>query len=106
MDNLDTFINQLIDEKGLTGLDEETRKTVVDELKSELTEQVNRAVLMELPNEKLDELDNMMNEGPVDEPTLQAFLMNSGLDVNKIAAETMVAFRAFYLGLNKGAEQA
>ena len=105
MDNLDVFINQLIDEKGLTGLDEETRKTVVDELKSSLTEQVNRAVLMELPDEKLDELDNMMNEGPVDEATLQAFLVDSGLDVNKIATETMIAFKAFYLG-HKGTDQA
>ena len=92
------FINSIIDEKGLTGLNEDTRQTVVNELKSALIEQINRAILMELPDEKLDELNNLMDTEGFGETGMQTFIANSGIDVNKITAETMLKFKAFYLG--------
>lgn len=97
-DNLDVFINQLIDEKGLTGLNEDSRKTVVNELKSSLIEQINRAILMHLPDEKLDELNNLMDQEGFGDNDMQNFVANSGVDINKITAETMLQFKAFYLG--------
>ena len=60
---------------------------------------------MQLPDEKLDELDNMMNAGPLDDAALQDFLANTDLDINKITTETLLAFKAFYLG-HKPTEQA
>ena len=103
-DNLDIFVNQIIDEKGLTGLNEESRKTVVNELKSNLVEQINRAILMNLPDEKLDELNNLMDSGTFGNEDMQNFVKDSGVDVNKITAETMLKFKAFYLGqTNQGA---
>ena len=99
-DNLDIFVNQIIDEKGLTGLNEDTRKTVVNELKSALVEQINRAILMNLPDEKLDELNNLMDQDGFGDADMQKFIAESGVDVNKITAETMLQFKAFYLGTN------
>lgn len=97
-DNLDIFVNQIIDEKGLTGLNEDSRKTVVNEIKSALVEQINRAILMQLPDEKLDELNNLMDQEGFGDADMQNFIANSGVDVNKITAETMLQFKAFYLG--------
>ena len=99
-DNLDIFVNQIIDEKGLTGLNEDTRKTVVNELKSALVEQINRAILINLPDEKLDELNNLMDQDGFGDADMQKFIAESGVDVNKITAETMLQFKAFYLGTN------
>ena len=89
-----------IDEKGLTGLNEDTRKTVVNELKSALVEQINRAILINLPDEKLDELNNLMDQDGFGDADMQKFIAESGVDVNKITAETMLQFKAFYLGTN------
>lgn len=97
-DDLDTFINQIIDEKGLKGLNDDSRKTVVNELKSNLVEQINRAILMNLPDEKLDELNKLMDTEGFGNEEMQAFIANSGIDINKITTETMLAFKAFYLG--------
>lgn len=99
---LDNFINSIIDEKGLTGLTEDSRKTVVNELKGALIEQINRAILMELPDEKLDELNNLMDTEGFGDTDMQNFIANSGVDINKITTETMIKFKAFYLG-TKGA---
>lgn len=95
---LDQFINQLIDEKGLKGLTDEARQTVVNEMKGSLIEQINRAVLMELSDEKLDELNDLMDTEGFGDEAMGQFIMNSGVNINKIAAETMLKFKAFYLG--------
>ena len=56
-DNFDRFVNSLIKEKDLKGLTPEGREQVAAELKNLISEEVNRAILMELSDEKLDELD-------------------------------------------------
>ena len=96
--DLDNFINSIIEEKNLKGLTPETKTTVANELKSALVEQINRAILLELPDEKLDELDNLMNEEGFGDENMQAFLKDSGVNIEKITAETMIKFKAFYLG--------
>jgi hypothetical protein len=99
---VDQFINQIIDEKGIKGLTPEARETVVGEMKSALMTQINRAILMELPDEKLDELNNLMDTEGFGDADMQNFIANSGVDINKITTETMIKFKAFYLG-TKGA---
>ncbi len=95
--NLDTFVDSLITEKHLPGLTEEGRKYVFDELKSSLIDHINRAVLNALPEDKLDELDSLMDREDTTPETLQAFISNSHVDVARITAETILYFRSLYL---------
>ena len=95
---IDQFINQIIDEKGIKGLTPEARETVVGEMKSALMTQINRAILMELPDEKLDELNSLMDTEGFGDKAMSDFILNSGVNITKIATETMIKFRAFYLG--------
>lgn len=97
-DNFDRFVNSLIAEKDLKGLTPEGREQVAAELKNLIAEEVNRALLMELPDDKLDELDKRMNDGPLSETEMQDFLLNSGVDVPKITTKSLMYFRSFYLG--------
>lgn len=97
-DNFDKFVDSLIVEKDLKGLTAEGREQIATELKNLIAEEVNRAILMELPDEKLDELDARMNEGPLSEEEMQEFLSNSGVDIPKITTKTLMYFRSFYLG--------
>ena len=53
---------------------------------------------MELPDEKLDELNNLMDTEGFGDEGMQDFLRNSGVNIEKITAETMMKFKAFYLG--------
>ena len=96
--NFDRFVNSLIVEKDLKGLTPEGREQVAAELKNLISEEVNRAILMELSDEKLDELDKLMNDGPLSESEMQDFLRNSGVDIPKVTTKTLMYFRSFYLG--------
>jgi hypothetical protein len=97
-DNFDRFVNSLIKEKDLKGLTPEGREQVAAELKNLISEEVNRAILMELSDEKLDELDKLMDNGPLSESQMQEFLQTSGVDIPKVTTKTLMYFRSFYLG--------
>lgn len=97
-ENFDRFVNSLIAEKDLKGLTPEGREQVAAELKNLIADEVNRAILMELSDEKLDELDKLMNDGPLSESEMQDFLRKSGVDIPKVTTKTLMYFRSFYLG--------
>ena len=95
---LDSFVEGLINDKNIEGLTPEGRKQIAGEIKDELVQQINRAVLMELPDDKLDEIDQKLEAGEIQPEELQAIIQDSGVDVAKITAETMLYFKALYLG--------
>ncbi len=97
-DGLDSFVDSLITEKNLSGLTPEGRQIVANELKENIIEQVNRAILNELPDEKLDELNDKLDQGPLSEEQMQEFLLDSGVDIPKVTTKTLLYFKAFYLG--------
>lgn len=99
---LDSFVEKLIDDKNIEGLTPEGRAQIAGELKDELVQQINRAILMELPDEKLDEIDKKLDSGEMKPEDLSGIVENSGVDVAKITMETLLYFKAFYLG--KGEE--
>ena len=101
---LDSFVQGLIDEKQISGLTPEGRAQIAGEIKDELVQQINRAVLMELPDDKLDEIDTKLDAGEIKPEELQQLVLDSGVDVAKITAETMLYFKAFYLGKDKPVE--
>ena len=95
---IDTFIDNLITDKNLSGLTPEGREQIASELKDALIEQINRAVLNNLSDEKLDELNDLLDKGGMDDEKMHDFIMNSGVDVPKVTTETLLYFRNFYLG--------
>ena len=76
----------------------EGKAQIAGEIKDGLVQQINRAILMELPDDKLDEIDQKMEAGEMNPEDLQQFVQDSGVDVAKITTETLLYFKAFYLG--------
>ena len=97
-DELDQYIDSLITRKNLKGLTPEGRGYVAQELKEQLVEQINRAVIDALPDDKLEQLDELSGREDFTAEDMQKFIAESGVDAAKITAETLLYFEAFYLG--------
>ncbi len=101
VDELDVFINGILDDKKLSGLDDEVRAQLVYDLRQRLLDQINRAVVAELPEDILSQLDVAMDSADVSEEQVQRMIVDSGVDVKRITVESMLRFRDLYLGTGR-----
>ncbi|MBR3270261.1 hypothetical protein IKG07_03385 [Candidatus Saccharibacteria bacterium] len=102
MQNINDFIESLIQEKGISIDDEEAKKEVVADMAAKLQEEINRASVEALPEEKAKELAEKIDDPNFTEDKIAEFIQNSGVDIAKIIEETKNRFREFYL---KGEEK-
>lgn len=97
-DELDAYINSLITRKNLGDLAPDERSHIAGELKAQLVEQINRAVLDALPDDKLDELDALSEREGFTAEDMQKFIIDSGVDMAKITTEAVHNFETQYIG--------
>ena len=97
MDQLDTFIHEIIESKQLPGITDEAKVGLAEEMREQLLDLINRALIEALPEEKVSELSTLLDDENVADDTLQRFVAESGVDVESITAKTMLAFRGLYL---------
>jgi len=97
MDQLQTFIREIIDAKQLPGLTEEAKQHLSDEMQEVLIDQINRALIEALPDEKMDAFSALIDTEEVTDEQVQGFIAQSGVDIEKVTAKTMLAFRELYL---------
>ena len=94
---LNKFINDMLSDKDLSGVTEESKIFLVDDLKTRLLDQINRALIAALPDEKTNEFSALLDKQLVTAEEVQEFIADSGVDVQKITARTMLLFRDLYL---------
>lgn len=97
MQNVDDFIEQLLIDKGITGVEPEIYQELKDDMKKRLLDQIDRAAIMALSEEKANELAKLIDDPNFTNEKMTEFMQNAGLDLAGIAAETMLKFRNFYL---------
>lgn len=97
MDQLDTFIREIIDAKNLPGLTEEAKSGLLEEMRERLLDQINRALINALPEDKVAEFSTLLDDETISDDEVQNFIATSGVDVEKVTAKTMLAFRDLYL---------
>jgi hypothetical protein len=97
-DELDGFVYSLIDRKNLKGMTPESREIVAGVLKELVTEQINRAVLDALPEDKLDQIDQLTSQENFNPADVQKIIDESGINVAQITTDTLLYFESFYLG--------
>lgn len=94
--SLESFIERLLEEKGLQNME----PAVLDEMKADLMDRVsdrlNAEMIAALPQEKIAELDELMEGGNAAE--VRSFLKTNVPDFDNVLARTLMAFRATYLG--------
>lgn len=96
-DALSKFISDIIDAKGYKTLDSDVRRQLEQDLKNRLLDQIDRAVLEALPENKIDGFNDLLDRG-ASQQEVQQYIATSGVDTEKITLETMLRFRSLYLG--------
>lgn len=98
MQNVDDYIEGLLQEKGITDIDPETKEGLKSEMKEQLMEQIDKAVVYKLSDEQATKLANMMDDENFSRDQLDEFIQKSGVNIDEVASEIMSKFRNFYLG--------
>lgn len=96
-DALEEFINDMLAQKKLPGVDEQIHQQLVSDLKNRLMDQIDRAVVEGIPTDKIDGFNELLDR-EADDQELQQYIVDSGVDSRRISLETMLRFRALYLG--------
>lgn len=96
-DELDKFIGEILTKKNLSGITDDVRAQLVTDMKERLLDQINRALVEALPDDKLEEFNNLLDSGDVNDDEVQQFISQSGVDVKKTTIATMLLFRDLYL---------
>lgn len=89
------FVDKLIADKGGDTLDAKQKETLQGELFEELDSRVQKAMIRALPDEKLVELDKLLDADASDEE-IGAIFGNSGVDFGPAVRKVMSDFRNDY----------
>lgn len=98
MQNIDEFIESLLNDKGITDVEPEIREELKADMKKRLEDQINRAAVEALSEEKAAELAKLIDEPDFTNEKMTQFMQDSGVNLTEVALETMLKFRSFYLG--------
>lgn len=96
-DDLDKFVADILEAKQLSGVNDEVRTQLLSDLKKELTDQINLALIEALPEDKIDGLNSMLDDPNVSDEEITKYIVESGVDVQRVTAQTMLQFRGLYL---------
>ena len=97
MQNIDDFIESLLVDKGITDIDPEVKAELKEDMKNRLLNQINRAAIMQLSEEKAAELAELVDNPEFTNEKMTEFIQNSGVNLTEVALDTMLKFRGFYL---------
>ena len=90
-------IESLLNDKGITDVDPEIKEELKTDMKNRLLDQINRAAIMQLSEEKAAELADLVDNPDFTNEKMTEFLQNSGVNLTEVALDTMLKFRGFYL---------
>ena len=95
---IDLFIEGLIEKKGLNIPTEEIRQDLHEKLKTQLLTEIDRSIVAELPDKKLEELTKLASEkGELSPEIVADAVTEANLDVTDITGATMQRFAEMYL---------
>lgn len=89
------FVDRLIADKGGDTLDEKQKETLRGELREELDERMQRAMIKALPDEKLMKLEELLDADAPDEE-IESFFANAGVSFDAPLRKAMSDFRDDY----------
>lgn len=101
MEQVSQFMDSLLEEKGITDLDDETREALKRDMIERLMAQIDTALINALPEDKLNEFNSKIDDPDFTNDDATQFFVDAGLDVQKIALQTMIEFRMLYIGGNE-----
>lgn len=98
MQSVDEFIESILNDKGITDVEPDIREELKSDMKQRLLNQINKAAVMQLGEDKASELAQKVDEPDFNGQKMAEFMQNSGVNLAEVALDTMLRFRGFYLG--------
>lgn len=96
MDDLNTYIDNLVRDKGLSDFDDDILDEIKADLHARVEDRINAVILEKLPPHEFPAFERLLDEA--DQDKIQAFCKKHIPDLERVIAEALVAFRATYLG--------
>jgi len=94
--SLDKFVDELLAAQGIEGVDTEIREQLIEDLTTRLNDRLEAAMVAELPEDKLPELEQLLDRKN-NEMDLQKFFADNIPDLPALLARELAAFRQDYL---------
>ena len=105
-ESINLFIEGLMEKKGIDSTSEELKNDIFMDLKTRLMEEIDRSLVAELPDEKLEELSaKAEKDGQLDPEEVAKAIEEANLDVEEIVGMTMAKFSDIYLGTEEENEE-
>jgi len=95
--NLDPFVDKLVEEKGLDGLEKEVLDQIKVDLKDRIEDIINAKIVEKLPPEKLEEFEKLLDQNTSPQAT-QKYVKDNIPDLEEVLARVFLNFRQTYLG--------
>lgn len=96
MNEINQFIEMILDKKGVEIPDAEIRQGLIEDLSVRLANQINRNIVAALSDEDIARIDDAVEAGRMEE--VSKIIDASGIDQRAITGRTMVEFGKKYLG--------
>jgi hypothetical protein len=93
---LRNFVAQIVEQKQLTGVEQDIKDKLIDDLSSMLEDQINRALIDSLNDEQFKEFEQLVDSNSTQR--LSTFFTDHKLPVQHIVTQVMTKFRMTYLG--------
>ncbi len=87
----------LLEEKGFDDLDEDTEGEMIEDLVERMMDFVNRAVLEQLPEAEMAELDQMIAKDEATDEKIGELIQRAGIDTSEATMQALEKFREIYL---------
>lgn len=94
---MNQFIRQMLTEKGVDDVPEETLEQMMNELKEKLIYYINRNIIAQLPAEHRHKLDVSLDDNTASFDSVNALVEESGIDTEPIIEQTLKDFKEQYL---------
>lgn len=94
--SLESFVDQLLAEKGMSGLDADVLAEAREDLMSRVEDRINAGILAHMPEEQFPAFDEVLAGGKSEE--IQAFCKKHVSDLDTIVAGELLSFRQTYIG--------
>ncbi len=91
-DGLDLFVSRLLKAKG-----QQDEPSMHARLLEKLNDKIDNAILMALPGDRLDYLEQSIDDGTLTEDGVKSVLNNSGIDSEAVITDALEEFRDDYL---------
>lgn len=100
---IDNYAEGMIVEQGMSALDDDLKADLKKDIVERVNAEMNGAIVDALPDDKLDEFDEMLGRDGTTSDDIQKYLVDSGIDVGAVVTKAFEKVHQDFIGEYAGA---